>query len=220
MLYVIAHFLLTPIRRWVYRPEILDAHLVPREGPVILAANHLSVIDSVLIPLVAPRRIHYLAKSDVFERPGPIGGFLRWFLGSLGAFPVRRGDRHLAQAALDSALEVLQAGHALVIYPEGTRSRDGRLYRGRTGVGWLALSAGCPVVPVGITGTEEMMPIGARFPRVRRVRIRFGKPLCFGEGTDPATSGRARREVTDEIMERIAELTGQERAGDYHPPAR
>lgn len=220
MLYAIAYALLTPIRRWIYRPIIEGADNLPQQGPVVLASNHLSVIDSVLIPLAAPRRIHYLAKADVFERHGLLGAFLRWLLSSLGAMPVRRGERHAAQAALDSALEVLNADRALLVYPEGTRSRDGRLYRGRTGVAWLALTAGCPVVPVGVEGTQHMMPVGVRFPRIRRVSVRFGEPVTFAADHERAQSARTRREVTEQIMTAIAELSRQQRADDYHqlPP--
>ena len=213
MFYVIAHFVIRPIFWVLFRPRVTGREHVPSTGPVILASNHLSFIDSIAIPIVAPRRVTYLAKAEYFTAPG-IGGWLsKALFSALGALPVERGTQRAAQAALDPALGVLDEGGAFGIYPEGTRSRDGRLARGKTGVAWLALTADCPVVPVAVAGTDRVQPIGARWPRLRRISVTFGEPLAFPEHRGEAGKGRARREVTDRIMTAIAELSGQEKAG-------
>ncbi len=169
---------------------------------MILASNHLSFIDSVVIPTVAPRKVVFLAKSDYFTGTGLKGLATRaWFEG-LGMLPVDRDDTKAALASLDIALDVLGKGEAFGIYPEGTRSRDGRLYRGRTGVAHLALTAGVPVVPVGLTGTEQVQPVGSNRPRVVKVTVEFGEPIDFAGRFDGVPSGRARREATDEVMGR------------------
>jgi 1-acyl-sn-glycerol-3-phosphate acyltransferase len=185
---------------------------LPGTGPVILASNHLSFIDSIVIPLAAPRRVTFLAKAEYFTGRGLRGRIVRWFFTAAGSVPVRRGEHRAAQAALDTAREVLADGNVFGIYPEGTRSLDGRLYRGRTGVGWLALTTGAPVVPVALDGTERLQPVGKRLPRPHRVTVRFGRPLRF---TGDAASARARRVVTDEVMHAIGELSGQERADRF-----
>lgn len=213
MFYVIAHFVIRPIFWTLFRPRVTGREHVPSTGPVILASNHLSFIDSIAIPTVAPRRVTYLAKAEYFTRSG-IGGWLsKALFTALGALPVERGTQRAAQAALDPALGVLTAGGAFGIYPEGTRSRDGKLARGKTGVAWLALTADCPVVPVAVTGTDRVQPIGARWPRPRRISITFGEPLVFDAQRGQAGKGRARREVTDAIMNAIADLSGQEKDG-------
>jgi 1-acyl-sn-glycerol-3-phosphate acyltransferase len=204
---------LRPLFWLVFRPHVTGRENVPLTGPVILASNHLSFIDSIAIPLMAPRMVSYLAKAEYWQGSG-IGGWLSRFLFTgLRALPVERDASRAAQAALDTALSVLKDGGAFGIYPEGTRSRDGRLARGKTGVAWLALTAGCPVVPVGIVGTDRVQPIGASWPRPHRVSITFGEPMTFPEFTGQAGKQRARREVTDRIMAAIAELSGQEKAG-------
>jgi 1-acyl-sn-glycerol-3-phosphate acyltransferase len=185
---------------------------LPAQGPVILASNHLSFIDSVVIRFAAPRRVMFLAKAEYFTGRGLRGRLVRWFFTAAGSVPVTRGRHRAARAALDTALEVLEGGNAFGIYPEGTRSLDGRLYRGRTGVAWLALTSGAPVVPVALEGTERLQPVGKRLPRPHRVTVRFGPPLRFTGNPD---SARARRTVTDEVMWAIAELSGQERADRF-----
>ena len=137
---------------------------LPAHGPVILASNHLSFIDSVVIRFAAPRRVTFLAKAEYFTGRGLRGRLVRWFFTAVGSVPVTRGRHRAARAALDTALEVLDGGNVFGIYPEGTRSLDGRLYRGRTGVAWLALTSGAPVVPVALEGTERLQPVGKRFP--------------------------------------------------------
>lgn len=217
MLYLIIRLVLTPLARFVYRPKIVGAHNVPRRGAVIFASNHLSFIDSVVIAMTAPRRVVFLAKSEYFQRRGLVKRIRRLFFVGIGSIPVERGTHHDAHASLVTARRVLSEGKAFAIYPEGTRSRDGRLYRGRTGVGWLALTTKAPVVPVALTGTERLQPVGRRLPRIHRVTVRFGPPLRFTnrEHTRPA---QARRAITDEIMHEIADLSGQERSPDYNEP--
>ena len=213
MFYLIARFLLRPLFRIVFRPRVTGRQNVPAAGAFIIASNHLSFIDSMVIPLSAPRRVGYLAKAEYFTGRGVTGWFSRTLFSALGALPVERETHRAAQAALDTALGVLDDGEGFGIYPEGTRSRDGRLARGKTGVAWLALTADCPVVPVGVTGTDRIQPPGATWPRPHRVTVSFGAPLTFPEHRGQARNGRARREVTDRIMHAIADLSGQEKAG-------
>ncbi len=218
--YRLGRFILTPLVRGYYRPTVLGRHNVPKTGRVIFASNHLSFIDSIAIPVCAPRPVQFLAKSTYFTGRGFRGWVTRTFFSSIGAVGVVRGAGHAAQAALDQGREILENDSAFAIYPEGTRSLDGRLYKGRTGVAWLALTTGALVVPVGLKGTETMMPVGAKLPRRRPVTIEFGAPLDLSQH-GPATSGRARRQATDEVMSAIHALTGQELAGSYNeaPPA-
>jgi 1-acyl-sn-glycerol-3-phosphate acyltransferase len=202
--------LISTLVRPVIRTEGRE-HL-PAHGPAILASNHLSFIDSVVIRFAAPRRVMFLAKAEYFAGRGLRGRLVRWFFTLAGSVPVVRGQHRAATAALDTALEILAAGNAFGIYPEGTRSLDGRLYRGRTGVAWLALTSGAPVVPVALHGTERLQPVGKRLPRPHRVTVRFGAPLLF---TGDPTSARARRTVTNEVMRSIGELSGQEHADRF-----
>ena len=219
-IYSVLHSVVPPVAKLIWRPRVTGLEHVPAEGPVILASNHLSFVDSVVIPIVVPRKVVFLAKSDYFDGTGLKGLASRvWFEG-LGMLPVDRDDTKAALASLDTALQVLGRGEAFGIYPEGTRSRDGRLYRGRTGIGHLALTAGCPVVPVGLRNTEKLQPVGSNRPRLVKVDVAFGEPLEFAGRYDDVPLGKARREVTDEIMRAIAALSGQEEAGVYNerPP--
>jgi len=211
VLYLIARFVLRPMFL-ILRPTITGRENVPATGPFIIASNHLSFIDSMAIPLMAPRRVGYLAKAEYFTGTGVRGWLTRTLFTALGALPVERQTHRAAQEALDTAMTVLRAGGGFGIYPEGTRSRDGRLARGKTGVAWLALTADCPVVPVAVTGTDRIQPIGASWPWPHHFSVTFGKPLTFPEYRGMAGNGKARREVTDRIMEAIAELSGQEKA--------
>ncbi|WP_374107697.1 lysophospholipid acyltransferase family protein [Leifsonia poae] len=219
-LYLFGRTVIAPIARVVYRPKVIGRKNVPRTGAIILASNHLSFIDSIVIPLTAPRRVQFLAKSHYFEGKGFTGWLSRSFFTAIGAVGVKRGAGQAAQDALDQSKRILDTGAAFAIYPEGTRSLDGRLYKGRTGVGWLALTTGATVVPVGLIGTNELQPIGTKIPRVKRITVAFGEPIDVSHyGT--ADSGRARRQATDEIMAAIQALTGQELAEKYNeaPPA-
>jgi len=211
--YAFGRFIVAPLARLVYRPRVEGRANVPRTGPVIFASNHLSFIDSIAIPVAAPRPVHFLAKSSYFD-----GWASRQFFTAIGAIPVQRGAGQAALDALDQQRRILEDGRAVALYPEGTRSLDGRLYKGRTGVAFLALQTGAPVVPVGLSGTDKVMPVGARFPSLReRVLVRFGEPLDLS-AHGPAESGRARRGATDEIMAAIHALSGQELAGVYNEP--
>jgi 1-acyl-sn-glycerol-3-phosphate acyltransferase len=214
MLVNLTRSLLVPLTRLAFRPAVEGREHVPRSGAVILAANHLSFIDSFLIPLVAPRPVAFLAKDEYFARPGITGRLTGTTLRGIGAIAVPRGAHRAAQAALETALGVLSEGHAFGIHPEGSRSRDGRLYRGRTGVAWLAFASGAPVVPVAVIGTDKIQPVGARLPRPGRVTVRFGAPLHFAPATGSA--GKARRDATDRIMAEIHLLSGQEPANCYN----
>jgi 1-acyl-sn-glycerol-3-phosphate acyltransferase len=213
VVYLIARFILRPLFRLVFRPTVRGRENVPATGAFIIASNHLSFIDSMAIPLSAPRRVGYLAKAEYFTGTGIRGWFTRVLFTALGAMPVERETHRAAQAALDTAMTVLQAGGGFGVYPEGTRSRDGRLARGKTGVAWLALTADCPVVPVAVAGTDRVQPVGATWPRPHRVSVTFGEPLTFPEHRGQAGKNRPRREVTDRIMRAIAALSGQEKAG-------
>jgi 1-acyl-sn-glycerol-3-phosphate acyltransferase len=213
VIYLISRFVLRPLFILLFRPTVTGRENVPTEGAFILASNHLSFIDSMAIPLMSPRRVGYLAKAEYFTGSGIGGWFTKTWFTALGALPVERQTHRAAQEALDTAMSVLRTGGGFGIYPEGTRSKDGRLARGKTGVAWLALTADCPVVPVGITGTDRIQPVGARWPRLHRFSVTFGEPLTFPEHRGKAGNNRARREVTDRIMEAIAELSGQEKAG-------
>ena len=217
MLYRTLHTVIPPALRAVWRPTIEGLDNVPRTGAVLLASNHLSFVDSVVIPSVAPRDVVFLAKSEYFTGTGVRGTLQRaWFEG-LGMIPVDRDDSRAAIESLGVALEGLRDGNAFGVYPEGTRSRDGRLYRGRTGVAQLALQSGAPIVPVGLIGTEEIQPVGSNRPRLAKVTVRFGEPLRVAGQYDGVPPGRARREITDEVMRRIAGLTGQEVVDTYNP---
>lgn len=218
-MYQALHAVVPPVAKAIWRPTVTGLERVPPTGPVILASNHLSFIDSVVIPVVVPRKVVFLAKSDYFDGPGVKGAISRAWFSGLGMLPVDRDDAKAALASLDTALEVLGRGEAFGIYPEGTRSRDGRLYRGRTGVAQLALVSGAPVVPVGLTGTEKLQPVGSRLPRVVPVSVRFGEPIQAAGRFDGVPPGRARRELTDEIMIAIQRLSGQEPAGVYNDRA-
>lgn len=217
--YRVGHLIVAPTSKLVWRPTVTGTENVPRSGGVILASNHLSFIDSFAIPIVAPRPVSFLAKSDYFTGTGVGGAVRRGFFRTIGAIPVDRHSSRAAQESLDAALEVLRDGRAFGIYPEGTRSRDGRLYKGRTGVAWLALTAGVPVVPVGLQGTDQVQPVGSSFPRPARVTVAFGPPITPDRFAD-LPAGRARRLLTDEVMDAIAALSGQERAEGHNelPP--
>ncbi|SEH86993.1 1-acyl-sn-glycerol-3-phosphate acyltransferase [Leifsonia sp. CL147] len=219
-LYFLGRVLMAPLLKLIYRPRVIGKRNVPKQGKVILASNHLSFIDSIVIPMTAPRRVQFLAKSSYFEGSGLKGRVSRSFFTAIGAVGVKRGAGAAAQEALDQSRRIIETGSAFALYPEGTRSLDGRLYKGRTGIGWLALTTGAVVVPVGLVGTDQMQPVGARFPRPHRITVTFGQPIDVSR-FGPPESGRARRQATDAIMAAIHELTGQELAGVYNesPPA-
>ncbi|WGL51457.1 lysophospholipid acyltransferase family protein [Nocardioides sp. BP30] len=219
MLYRLLHALVPPLLRLIWRPRVTGRERVPRTGGVILASNHLSFADSVVIPATSPRPVRFLAKQDYFTGSGFRGVLMRAFFTGLGMLPVDRDDPQAALGSLDTALEVLGRGEAFGIYPEGTRSRDGRLYRGRTGVAHLALTAGVPVVPVGLRGTQKLQPVGSSVPRIVRVEVAFGEPIQVAGRFEGMALGKARRVLTDEIMAAIEALSGQQPAGVYNDRA-
>jgi 1-acyl-sn-glycerol-3-phosphate acyltransferase len=210
-------FMDTVVRRLikiVFRPHVNGLEHVPVEGPVIIASNHLSFVDSVLIPLVLPRRVTFLAKAEYFEGKG-MASVLGAFLSAMGHIPVPRTEQRAAVASLDIALRALDEGNAFAIYPEGTRSEDGRLYRGHTGVGWLALNAHARIVPAAVRDTQRIMPVGARVPRIVRPSVTFGPPMDYKPYADmPAARGR--RAIADDVMREIQKLSGQEYTGTYN----
>ncbi|WP_067451217.1 lysophospholipid acyltransferase family protein [Actinomadura macra] len=220
MFYTFMTRVVRPILWLLFRPRVEGGENVPSYGPLIVASNHLSFIDSFIIPLAVPRPVTYIAKADYFEGSGLKKGFVRWFLTNLGHVPVRRGARRAAMGALEQAAEILDNSGAFAIYPEGTRSTDGRLYRARTGVGWLVLTSGARVLPVALEGTEKIQPIGASLPRVfgPRPTVRIGPPMDFSHYRD-LPPAKARRAIADEIAETIQKMSGQEYAGVYNERA-
>jgi 1-acyl-sn-glycerol-3-phosphate acyltransferase len=198
-----------PLLRAYGRPRLLGAANVPESGPAILASNHLSVIDSVYLPLLLTRPVTFPAKAEYFTARGPAARAWAACLRATGQLAIDRDDPRAARATLDAALALLAAGQLLGFYPEGTRSPDGRLYRGRAGIGYLALGSGAPVIPVAMAGTRRMLPPGGRLPRPGQVEVRIGPPVALGDvaGLPPA---RARGAVADRVMAAIARLSGQE----------
>jgi 1-acyl-sn-glycerol-3-phosphate acyltransferase len=198
----------------VLRPKVTGLHNIPRRGPVILASNHLSFIDSVIIPLVVPRHVTFIAKAEYWTGRGIKGRVSRWFFTTMGNIPVDRDDPRAGQRSLQDALVVLQRGGAFGIYPEGTRSRDGKLHPGHTGVAWLALAGSAPVVPVALVGTDKVQPVGKRLPRpVRGIHVQFGAPINPSRQiTAGARPAQVRRDLTDQVMASIHRMSGQELA--------
>lgn len=215
MLYRLTHAITSPALHLMFRPTVLGPEHVPVTGPVILASNHLSFFDSIVIPLVCPRQVAFLAKAEYFTGRGLRGTLNRLFFNATGMIPVDRSDTRAGKRSLDLALEHLDGGGAFGIYPEGTRSRDGRLYRGHTGLGLLALSSRAPVVPVAVAGTERIQPPGARHVRPAKVTVRFGAPMRFDD-LDGVAPARARRELVDRVMAQIGAMSGQTPAGVYN----
>lgn len=219
MLNTILNHGVRPLARLALRPSVHGAQFVPDRGPVILASNHLSFVDSVVIPLVLPRPVTFLAKAEYFEGRGAAGWLSRRFFMAMGHVPVQRGHGRAAWESVQIAQQVLTGGGALAIYPEGTRSRDGRLYRGRTGVARLALLTGAPVVPVALSGTQRVQPVGSVIPRPYPVTVRFGAPLRFPQYASQERQVPVLRAITDEIIDAIRALSGQEYVNSYHPAA-
>ena len=214
MQYQLSRVVMGPVLHALGRPKVVGEENVPSSGPAILASNHLSFIDSMYLPLMIERPVVFPAKAEYFTAKGPLGRLWAAYLRSTNQLEIDRDGARSAQATLESILEILRAGELFGFYPEGTRSPDGRLYRGRSGIGWLALNSAAPVIPVAMMGTRKMLPPGAPLPRPTKVEIRIGKPLEFGHlaGEPPA---RARRIVADEVMQAIRELSGQEYVHQY-----
>lgn len=217
---LLKYVLLGPLLRLTFRPRIEGLAHVPETGAAIVAGNHLSFSDHFLMPTILKRRITFLAKAEYFTGPGLKGRLTAAFFRSAGQIPVDRSGRTAGRAAIDEGLGVLRGGDLLGIYPEGTRSHDGRLYKGKVGVAVMALEAGVPVIPCAMIGTFEAQPPGRRLPRIRPVTIRFGKPLDFSRFAGMAKERAVLRAVTDEIMYEILSLSGQEYVDEYAAKAK
>jgi 1-acyl-sn-glycerol-3-phosphate acyltransferase len=204
-----------PLLRLVFRPQTEGAENVPSEGPAILASNHLSYADWLFMPLTLPRRVTFVAKAEYFTTPGIKGWFQRLFFSGAGQVPIDRSGASAAEGALTAAMRVLDGGELFGIYPEGTRSHDGKLYRGKTGVARLALETGVPVIPVAVVGTDVVAPPGKKFGSFTRPLVRFGKPLDFERYEGLENDRYILRSVTDEVMYEIMRLSGQEYVDMY-----
>lgn len=211
MLYwILKNGLLGPLLWTVFRPWVRGVENVPTEGPAIVVCNHVSFVDSVFLPLVIPRSISFLAKSDYFTGKGIKGFITRTFMKATGQLPIDRTGGKASEASLNTGLQVLSEGRLLGIYPEGTRSPDGRMYRGRTGVARMVLEAHVPVIPAAVVGTREVMPLGAKMPRVKRVGVIIGTPLDFSRFEGMEGDRFVLRAITDEIIYEMNRLSQQE----------
>jgi 1-acyl-sn-glycerol-3-phosphate acyltransferase len=211
VLYWVIKGTLTPVLRAGYRIHVEGKEHVPRDGAAILAANHRSFLDSIFLPLVVPRRVTFVAKAEYFDDPKTA-----WFFRGVGQIPIRREGGDASERALESAMDVLRGGGVFGIYPEGTRTRDGYMHRGHTGVARLALRSGSPVIPVGLIGTDEVQPTDKKMPKLfKRVAIRFGEPLVPERYAGRDHDHLALREYTDEVMYEIAQLSGYEYVDTY-----
>lgn len=208
-------FVVAPLVNTAFRPWVKGLDNIPAEGPAILASNHLSFSDSIFIPVKVPRPVHFLAKNDYFLKRGPVGWAQRNFFKITGQIPMDRSGGQASQNSLEAGEQVLRDGELLGIYPEGTRSPDGRLYRGKLGVARIALETQVPVIPIALIGTDKVQPIGKKVPNIRRVGMIAGEPLTFGAYYDHPKDRFAQRAVTDEIMYQIMRLSGQQYVDRY-----
>lgn len=213
--HLLKHVILGPLLRLLFRPRIEGLENIPEDGAAIIAGNHLSFSDHFLMPAILHRRITFLAKAEYFTGPGLKGRLTAAFFRSAGQIPVDRSGKDAGQAALREGLGVLSKGELLGIYPEGTRSHDGRLYKGKVGVAAMALGAAVPVVPCAMVGTFEIQPPGQKIPKIRRVTIRFGRPLDFSRYAGMEGERAVLRAITDEIMYEVLALSGQEYVDRY-----
>jgi 1-acyl-sn-glycerol-3-phosphate acyltransferase len=208
--YRMSRVLAGPFLHVLWRPEITGSEHIPASGGAILASNHLSIVDSIFLPLMVDRPVTFAAKSEYFTGTRPIDRITGAYLRATKQLSVDRAQARAGQDMLEAALGLLRGGALFGIYPEGTRSPDGRLYRGRTGIGWLAANSGLPVIPVAMSGTDRVLPPGQKVPRVAKIRISVGEPLTFENYRDLPSPARQRRAITDEVMQRIRALSGQE----------
>jgi 1-acyl-sn-glycerol-3-phosphate acyltransferase len=213
--WLLKHLLLGPLMWLACHPRVQGASHIPARGGAILASNHLAVADSFFLPLVIPRRVTFLAKREYFTTPGLRGWLKRLFFRAAGQVPIDRSSASAAQAALATGVRLLGEGKLLGIYPEGTRSPDGRLYKGKTGVARMALEAKVPVIPVVMVGTDKVSPIGTKMWRPHPVEVRFGAPLDFSRYAGLAGDRFVERAIVDEIMYSLMELSGQEYVDTY-----
>ncbi len=209
-----------PFLRLIFRPRVEGAENVPLTGPAILASNHLSYADWLFMPLTLPRRVTFVAKAEYFTTPGLKGWFQRFFFSGSGQVPIDRSGADAAAGALLAAKKILEQGELFGIYPEGTRSHDGRLYRGKTGVARLALETGVPVIPVAVLDTDVVAPPGKKFGSFTRPGVRFGRPLDFSRYDGLENDRYVLRAITDEIMYEIMQLSGQEYVDMYAAKAK
>ncbi|HVV10194.1 lysophospholipid acyltransferase family protein [Amycolatopsis sp.] len=216
MLYrLLKYVLIGPLLKLLWPTKVTGREHIPAAGGAILASNHLAVADSFFMPVRVPRRVTFPAKSEYFTEKGVKGRLKKWFFTGVGQIPIDRSGGTAAQAALDTAIRLLREGSLLGIYPEGTRSPDGRLHKGKTGVARIALEAGVPVVPVAMIGTDKVNPIGSKMWWPRRLEIRFGAPLDFSRYEGLSGDRFVERSITDEIMYALMELSGQEYVDIY-----
>jgi 1-acyl-sn-glycerol-3-phosphate acyltransferase len=215
VLYRSLELTVAPALRLAYRPRVTGLANIPRTGPVIIAANHVSFADEIFTPLAARRQVFYFAKAEYFNSPGVRGRAMGAFFRGLGQVPVERGDTRSAAASVDVGVDVLRAGQALGIYPEGTRSPDGRLYKFRTGVARLAIRSAAPVVPVGLVGTRDVQPPGNKRWHRAPVEVHFGAPLDFSGREADERSARKLRAIAEEIRAAIQALSGQDYVDSY-----
>ncbi len=221
MLYwFLKRFLLGPWLKVLFRPWSEGAESVPESGAAILVSNHLSFSDSIFLPLVLHRRATFLAKSDYFTGTGIKGMLTRLFFGGTGQVPIDRSGGKASEAALNTGLRILREGHLLGLYPEGTRSHDGQLYRGKTGAARMALEAEVPVIPVAMIATFEAQPTGHILPRLRRIGVRYGRPLDLSRYYGMSEDRFVLRSVTDEIMYDLMQLSGQKYSDIYAAAAK
>jgi 1-acyl-sn-glycerol-3-phosphate acyltransferase len=207
--------LLGPALRLIFRPVAEGRGYVPRHGPAIIASNHVSFSDSIFMPLMVRRKVTFVAKSEYFTGTGIKGLLIRMFFTAAGTIPIDRSGGPAAQAAIDTGLRVLRDGRLFGIYPEGTRSPDGRLYRGKTGVARMVLTANVPVIPVAMLNSDEIQPPGKVRPRIMRARMRFGPPMDFSRYAGMAGDRMVERKITDEIMYELMTLSGREYVDVY-----
>ena len=215
MQYQMSRVVAGPLLHLLWRPQVTGMEHIPPTGGAILASNHLSVVDSIFLPLMLDRPLTFAAKSEYFTGKTVGQRLTGAYLRATKQLSVDRASSRAAQDMLDAALALLRSGELFGIYPEGTRSPDGRLYRGRTGIGWLALTSGLPVIPVAMMGTDRVLPPGRKVPRVHPVSIRIGKPLTFEAQQGQGARAKARRAVTDEVIQAIQDLSGQEYVSMY-----
>jgi 1-acyl-sn-glycerol-3-phosphate acyltransferase len=213
--YRVTRALAGPILHLLWHPEITGIGHIPAEGGAIVASNHLSIFDSVFLPLMLDRPLTFAAKAEYFTGTGPAQRFTAAFMRATNQLSVDRVGGRSAQETLQAALHLLQAGELFGLYPEGTRSPDGKLYRGRTGIGWLALASRVPVIPVAMIGTDRVLPPGHSIPTLHRVGIRVGAPLTFEAYQGMRPAAQARRAITDDVMKAIQDLSGQEYMNTY-----
>lgn len=220
MYWLLKHVLLGPWLRWIFKPEVEGVENVPAEGPAILASNHLSYTDWLFMPLVISRRVTFVAKADYFVGGGIKGEFQKWFFSNTGQVPIDRSSGDAAAGALNTGLQILARGELFGIFPEGTRSHDGRLYKGKTGVARMALAAQVPVIPVAVIGTDEIAPPGKVFGRFVHPQVRFGKAIDFSRYYGMEDDRFVLRSITDEIMYQLMLLSGQEYVDIYAAKAK